>query len=128
LGSLLFAQLVIVHGQLRNYLTRFSNRLAAGNRRHIQTLLTLTAAFLRRLCLTKEGDFAPLKTAPQGPMTSACASADASAAGEVMALNDFLFSLHIDNVNLFRLERYVRESNAMHKVGRRDDVMLAFLP
>lgn len=113
-----------MHGQLRNYLTRFSNRLAAGNRRHIQTLLTLTAAFLRRLCLTKEGDFAP----PKCTMTSAGASADASAAGEVTALNDFLFSLHIDNVNLFRLERYVRESHAVHKVGRRDDVMLASLP
>lgn len=104
-------QLVTVHGQLRGYLTRFADRLAPGNRRHIQTLLALTAAFLRRLRLAKDG------TVMASSSTSPATSADASATGEVSTLNDFLFSLAIDNVNLFRLERYVRESNAVHKVG-----------
>ncbi|GAQ88396.1 Helicase [Klebsormidium nitens] len=104
-------QLVTVHGQLLGYLTRFADRLAPGNRRYIQTLLTLTAAFLRRLRLAKDG------TLITSSSTSAATSPAASATGEVSTLNDFLFSLAIDNVNLFRLERYVRESNAVHKIS-----------
>jgi len=34
-----------------------------------------------------------------------------------MAINDFLFSLHIDNINLVKLLQYIKESNIMHKVN-----------
>eukprot|EP00897_Mesotaenium_endlicherianum_P005840 jgi/Mesen1/5284/ME000263S04392 len=34
----------------------------------------------------------------------------------VLTINDFLFSLGIDNVNLFKLERYIKGSNIVHKV------------
>lgn len=33
-----------------------------------------------------------------------------------MAINDFLFSLNIDNINLIKLHQYIKESNIMHKV------------
>lgn len=32
------------------------------------------------------------------------------------ALNEFLFSLNIDNINLVKLLKYVEESNIIHKV------------
>ena len=34
----------------------------------------------------------------------------------MMKVNDFLFDLNIDNVNLFRLERFVEESKLVHKL------------
>lgn len=33
-----------------------------------------------------------------------------------MTINDFLFSLYIDNINLVKLHQYVKESNVAHKV------------
>lgn len=34
-----------------------------------------------------------------------------------MAINDFLFSLNIDNINLVKLVQYIKESNIIHKVS-----------
>lgn len=33
-----------------------------------------------------------------------------------MAINEFLFSLNIDNINLVKLLHYIKESNIIHKV------------
>lgn len=34
-----------------------------------------------------------------------------------MAINDFLFSLNIDNINLVKLRQYIKESNIINKVN-----------
>ena len=34
-----------------------------------------------------------------------------------IAINDFLFSLNIDNINLVKLLQYIKESNLVHKVN-----------
>lgn len=34
-----------------------------------------------------------------------------------VAINEFLFSLNIDNINLVKLLKYVKESNIIHKVN-----------
>lgn len=34
-----------------------------------------------------------------------------------VAINEFLFSLNIDNINLVKLLKYIKESNIIHKVN-----------
>ncbi|VVA95970.1 unnamed protein product [Arabis nemorensis] len=105
------AQLEDVHCSIENYLGRFQNLLGAGNRRYIQTLLLLTRALLKPLAsdgnLNSRNDGLdtgnPSKSKPYG--------------GCSMAINDFLFSLNIDNINLFKLLAYIKESNIIHKVS-----------
>ncbi|KAF8667014.1 hypothetical protein HU200_053185 [Digitaria exilis] len=89
------SQLKAVLSHLDAYLDRFHNVLGAGNRRYIQTLTVLTRSFLRVLINNQDVD----KT-----MSS-------------MTINQFLFSLDIDNINIVKLCQYVKESNIIHKVS-----------
>ncbi|PVH61611.1 hypothetical protein PAHAL_3G076500 [Panicum hallii] len=89
------SQLKAVLSHLDAYLNRFHNVLGAGNRRYIQTLTVLTRSFLRVLTNNQDG-----------------ASTLSS-----MTINQFLFSLDIDNINIVKLCQYVKESNIIHKVS-----------
>ncbi|GBG69495.1 hypothetical protein CBR_g4188 [Chara braunii] len=110
-------QVVAVHSQLTSYLDRFKDRLAAGNRRHIQTLLVLTKAFIQRLGLPANAEecLAQCWSGVQ-EIGDEQGNVGSGKSAQMMPLNDFLFSLEIDNLNLFKLERYLRESNVVHKV------------
>ncbi|ONK80248.1 uncharacterized protein A4U43_C01F15530 [Asparagus officinalis] len=87
-------QLKQVLSCLEKYLDRFRILLGAGNRRYIQTLIALTKSFLQLLLGYQEE------------------SGDVS-----MTINEFMFSLDIDNINLVKLHRYVKESNIIHKIS-----------
>ncbi|OEL34579.1 putative ATP-dependent DNA helicase DDX11 [Dichanthelium oligosanthes] len=89
------SQLKAVLSHLDAYLNRFHNVLGAGNRRYIQTLTVLTRSFLRVLTNNEDG---------ASTMSS-------------MTINQFLFSLDIDNINIVKLCQYVKESNVIHKVS-----------
>ncbi|RLN00731.1 putative ATP-dependent RNA helicase DDX11 [Panicum miliaceum] len=89
------SQLKAVLSHLDAYLNRFHNVLGAGNRRYIQTLTVLTRSFLRVLTNNQDG---------ASTMSS-------------MTINQFLFSLDIDNINIMKLCQYVKESNIIHKVS-----------
>lgn len=41
----------------------------------------------------------------------------ASPSGRMLGLNDFLFEAGVDNVNLMRLQRYMKESKASTRVA-----------
>lgn len=84
---------------------RFRNLLGPANRRYIQTLMVLIQAFLRVLLNEKDG-----KLIEQ-------ASEERKTSGFTMTINDFLFELNIDNINLVKLVKYIKESNIMHKVN-----------
>jgi hypothetical protein len=90
-----------VHAMLSAYVERFYTRLAAGNLRHLRTLIALSKAFLGGL--------------------RASSSGDGGGAVEVRSLNDFLFSCGADNVNMFALTRYLKESKVAHKIAGRVD-------
>ncbi|CAI9753805.1 unnamed protein product [Fraxinus pennsylvanica] len=112
------SQLNLLQSHLESYFQRFRNLLGPGNRRYIQTLMVLTQAFLR--VLLPNGKLAnhvdPLFDSQEIEI-----SFDSS-----MAINEFLFSLNIDNINLVKLLQYVKESNLTHKVcGYRDKVAVA---
>ncbi|MCL7052148.1 hypothetical protein MKW94_027669 [Papaver nudicaule] len=103
-----FSQLEKVHRQLELYFERFRNLLGAGNRRYIQTMMVLTRAFLKVLLGDKDS----------GSLTLGEKSSEQKAASDSsMAINDFLFLLDIDNINLVKLHHYIKESNVVHKVS-----------
>ncbi|KAF8400786.1 hypothetical protein HHK36_014088 [Tetracentron sinense] len=110
-SKITLSQLEQVHSHLELYLERFRNLLGAGNRRYIQTLMVLTRAFLRVLLDEKDASSVDHchKTGKSSEEKSACDSS--------MAINDFLFSLDIDNINLVKLQRYIKDSNIIHKVS-----------
>ncbi|KAL6865252.1 hypothetical protein ACP4OV_016403 [Aristida adscensionis] len=94
-SKITYSQLKAVLSHLEAYLDRFHNVLGAGNRRYIQTLTILTRSFLRVLMNNQDG---------------ACTTTS-------MTINQFLFSLDIDNINIVKLCQYVKESNIIHKVS-----------
>ncbi|KAJ7951773.1 Helicase-like [Quillaja saponaria] len=110
-SKITLSQLENVHFYMERYFERFRHQLGPGNRRYIQTLMVLTQAFLQVLLNEKDAN-----------LVNSCQDTD-KASGETratdftMAINDFLFSLNIDNINFFKLLQYIKESNIMHKVS-----------
>ncbi|XP_020535300.1 ATP-dependent DNA helicase DDX11 isoform X2 [Jatropha curcas] len=94
-----------VHSHIKKYFARFRNLLGPGNRRYIQTLMVVTRAFLQTL--SSEKDWSNANT---------CQVEEKTAFDTSMAINDFLFSLNIDNINLVKLLHYIKENNFIHKV------------
>ncbi|CAA6671599.1 unnamed protein product [Spirodela intermedia] len=101
------SQLDNVRSYLDIYFERFRACLGAGNRRYIQTIMGLTKAFLGIL-LRDESDT---------PSTAENSSESKIAADSSLTINEFLFSLEIDNINLVKLCQYIKESNIIHKVS-----------
>lgn len=104
------SQLDQVNSHLEKYLDRFRNQLGAGNRRYIQILMVITRAFLRLIL----GD---MDTSSAHSCHAEEALGEKNVCVSTMNINDFLFSLNIDNINLVKLSRYIKESNIMHKVS-----------
>ncbi|XP_042436794.1 ATP-dependent DNA helicase DDX11 isoform X2 [Zingiber officinale] len=91
---------------LEFYINKFRSCLGPGNRRYIQTLIVLIQSFLQKL-----HEFLGTSSYrdEQGIKGSL---ADTS-----MTINDFLFSLNIDNLNLVKLHRYIKDSKIIHKIS-----------
>ncbi|KAL3840893.1 hypothetical protein ACJIZ3_025484 [Penstemon smallii] len=98
-------QLNHLEAHLNGYFQRFRNLLGPGNRRYIQTLMVLTRAFLKVL----RDDH----TDPPYDGEEIKSASDSSS----MSINEFLFALNIDNINLIRLLLYMKESNIIYKVS-----------
>ncbi|KAK6124986.1 hypothetical protein DH2020_041260 [Rehmannia glutinosa] len=77
---------------LDGYFQRFRNLLGPGNRRYIQTLMTLTRAFLEMLSDDRK---AVSHTDPPCDAEEIKIASDST-----MTINEFLFALNIDNINL----------------------------
>lgn len=97
-----------VLSHLEMYIQRFCNMLGPGNRRYIQIMIVLARAFLQTLCKTSASDIDTLSLEDSSSSTALDSS---------MAINEFLFSLNIDNINLVKLLEYIKESNIIHKVS-----------
>ncbi|XP_022954242.1 ATP-dependent DNA helicase DDX11 isoform X1 [Cucurbita moschata] len=103
-----YSQLENVHHHMERYFERFWSLLGPGNRRYIQTLILVTRALLKLL----HNEEAPYAEPCKNNSTGKNSTLDYS-----MAINDFLFSLNIDNINFVKLLQYIKESNIMHKVS-----------
>lgn len=108
--ALYFLQLETVHNHLERYFLRFRSLLGPTNRRYIQTLMVLTQAFLRVLLDDKDGNLI-------GSSRDIDQASEKSSSDFTVAINDFLFEQNIDNINLVKLLKYIKESNIMHKVN-----------
>ncbi|KAL8043182.1 hypothetical protein ABFX02_09G102100 [Erythranthe guttata] len=103
-------QLNQLQSHLDGYFQRFRNLLGPGNRRYIQTLMTLTRAFSQFL---SAGNKFANRIDPVCNNTEEITSTSDS----TMTINEFLFALNIDNINLVKLLQYMKESNIIHKVS-----------
>ncbi|KAL4583896.1 hypothetical protein LXL04_008481 [Taraxacum kok-saghyz] len=101
------SQLELVNSSLRGYFERFRNLLGPGNRRHIQTLMILTQAFIQTLSDKSDTNFIDSSFHEQLPTGSECS----------LQINEFVFSLNIDNINLVKLLQYIKDSNMIHKAS-----------
>ncbi|XP_057967880.1 uncharacterized protein LOC131157611 [Malania oleifera] len=119
-AKITLSQLEQVHSHIEGYFGRFRNLLGPGNRRYIQTLIVLTQAFLHFLHNNEHGGNVD-SCRDTEKVTGAEGAFDSS-----MAINDFLFSLNIDNINLLKLLKYIKESNITHKVSGYGDKMTSF--
>ena len=77
--------------QLDHYFQRFRSRLSAHNARSVQKLIHVTNALIK------------------GFSQNSCM--------EVMTANDFVFSLGLDNVNMFQLGRDIKDNKFVFKIG-----------
>ncbi|KAG8379953.1 hypothetical protein BUALT_Bualt07G0143200 [Buddleja alternifolia] len=102
------SQLNHLQSHLDGYFKRFRNLLGPGNRRYIQTLMILTRAFSQILCDDKN---------VMGHTNPPCDAEEIKSASDTtMTINEFLFALNIDNINLVKLSHYMKESNIIYKV------------
>ncbi|KAJ4959423.1 hypothetical protein NE237_026534 [Protea cynaroides] len=110
-SKITLSQLDQVHSYLELYFEKFRKLLGAGNRRYIQTLMVITRAFLRVFLDDKNTSILKSchSTEHDPGEKNVCDSS--------LAINEFLFSLNIDNINLVKLMLYIKESNIIHKVN-----------
>ena len=96
--------------QLDMYLTRYCMRLSPENRLRTQTLQALGAAFVRALGTGRTG-----RIGADNGGSGVGSSKDEK--DVCLTVNDFLFSIGMDNVNLFQLLRWMQEHKMAFKVS-----------
>ncbi|NWX35340.1 DDX11 helicase, partial [Notiomystis cincta] len=96
------SQLCCAHSQLSQYMERYRKRLKAKNLMYIKQILYLLERFVAMLG----------GTVNQNPGCQAV-----SQTGTVLKpINDFLFESQIDNINLFKVQRYCEKSLISRKL------------
>ncbi|XP_067445735.1 ATP-dependent DNA helicase DDX11 [Thunnus thynnus] len=96
------AQLCRAHSQLTQYADRFRARLKAKNLMYIKQILFVIEGLVRVLG-GKVGHNPQSQTTPAGT--------------EMLTINNFLFKAQIDNINLFKLQKYFEKSMISRKLG-----------
>uniref|UniRef100_A0A671VP48 ATP-dependent DNA helicase DDX11 n=1 Tax=Sparus aurata TaxID=8175 RepID=A0A671VP48_SPAAU len=96
------AQLCRTHSQLSQYADRYKSRLKAKNLMYIKQILFVIEGLVRVLG-GKVGQNPQSQTTQTGT--------------EMLTINNFLFKAQIDNINLFKLQRYFEKSMISRKLG-----------
>ncbi|XP_072551300.1 ATP-dependent DNA helicase DDX11 [Salminus brasiliensis] len=95
------AQLCRAHSQLSQYCERYRSRLKAKNLMYIKQILFVLEGLVRTL-----GGKVALN-----PVTQSTQSGT-----ELLTINDFLFRAQIDNINLFKVQKYFEKSMISRKL------------
>ncbi|XP_051239481.1 ATP-dependent DNA helicase DDX11 [Dicentrarchus labrax] len=95
------AQLCRAHSQLTQYADRYKSRLKAKNLMYIKQILFVIEGLVRVLG-GKVGQNPQSQTTQTGT--------------EMLTINNFLFKAQIDNINLFKLQRYFEKSMISRKL------------
>ncbi|XP_075894013.1 ATP-dependent DNA helicase DDX11 [Nelusetta ayraudi] len=96
------AQLCRAHSQLTQYADRYKSRLKAKNLMYIKQILFVVEGLVRVMG-GKVG---------QNPQSQTTQTGD-----EILTINNFLFNAQIDNINLFKLQKYFEKSMISRKLG-----------
>ncbi|XP_039092312.1 ATP-dependent DNA helicase DDX11 isoform X2 [Hyaena hyaena] len=96
------SQLCQAHSQLLQYMERYGKRLKAKNLMYIKQILYLLEQFVTVL----GGNI------KQNPNTQSLSQTGT----ELKTINDFLFQSRIDNINLFKVQRYCEKSMVSRKL------------
>ncbi|XP_021244988.1 ATP-dependent DNA helicase DDX11 isoform X1 [Numida meleagris] len=96
------SQLCCAHSQLLQYMERYRKRLKAKNLMYIKQILYL----LERFVVMLGGNV------NQNPSCQAVSQTGT----ELKSINDFLFQSQIDNINLFKVQRYCEKSLISRKL------------
>ncbi|XP_040834666.1 ATP-dependent DNA helicase DDX11 [Ochotona curzoniae] len=96
------SQLCQAHSQLLQYMERYGKRLKAKNLMYIKQILYLLEKFVTVL----GGNI------KQNPNTQSLSRTGT----ELKTINDFLFQSQIDNINLFKVQRYCEKSMISRKL------------
>uniref|UniRef100_A0A673C9A1 ATP-dependent DNA helicase DDX11 n=1 Tax=Sphaeramia orbicularis TaxID=375764 RepID=A0A673C9A1_9TELE len=107
------AQLCRAHSQLSQYADRYRSRLKAKNLMYIKQVLFVIEGLVRVLG-GKVG---------QNPQTQTT-----QAGTEMLTINNFLFKAQIDNINLFKLQRYFEKSMISRKMFSFSISLMCFPP
>uniref|UniRef100_A0A671KL39 ATP-dependent DNA helicase DDX11 n=1 Tax=Sinocyclocheilus anshuiensis TaxID=1608454 RepID=A0A671KL39_9TELE len=96
------AQFCRAHSQLSQYCERYRSRLKAKNLMYIKQILFVLEGLVRTLGVFKKisFDFEFLYTT----------------GSELLTINDFLFKAQVDNINLFKVQKYFEKSMISHKL------------
>ncbi|XP_072040850.1 ATP-dependent DNA helicase DDX11-like [Amphiura filiformis] len=97
------AQLCRAHSQLSQYMEKYRSRLKAKNLMYIKQIVQVLASWIR--CLGGRIGCAP-DTQKTGPASS-----------KLFTINDFLFTTQMDNINLFKLQKYCERSHISRKLN-----------
>eukprot|EP00775_Hariotina_reticulata_P007938 gene7938-8134_t len=104
------------------YYERFKLLLNPSNAQHLQQLLNIAAAL--HSCLRAAGKTSSDGTGCQ-PAAAGAAGTTCAAVGRVMAVNDMLFDLGLDNINMFDLARWVKVNKIAFKVAGYTQLVVA---
>ncbi|XP_041487787.1 ATP-dependent DNA helicase DDX11 isoform X1 [Microtus oregoni] len=96
------SQLCQAHSQLLQYMERYRKRLKAKNLMYIKQILYLLEKFVAVL----GGNIKQNPSTQSLPQTGS----------ELKSINDFLFQSQIDNINLFKVQRYLEKSMISRKL------------
>uniref|UniRef100_A0A8C5F1X9 ATP-dependent DNA helicase DDX11 n=1 Tax=Gopherus evgoodei TaxID=1825980 RepID=A0A8C5F1X9_9SAUR len=96
------SQLCCAHSQLLQYMERYRKRLKAKNLMYIKQILYLLERFVSILG----------GNVNQNPNAQSISQAGT----ELKSINDFLFQSQIDNINLFKVQRYCEKSLISRKL------------
>ncbi|XP_049430939.1 ATP-dependent DNA helicase DDX11 isoform X1 [Epinephelus fuscoguttatus] len=96
------AQLCRAHSQLTQYADRYKSRLKAKNLMYIKQILFVIEGLVKVLG-GKVG---------QNPQSQATQTGT-----EMLTINNFLFKAQIDNINLFKLQKYFEKSTISRKLS-----------
>lgn len=111
-----------VQRSLTAYYERFKAFFNPFNAQNVQLLLRIAAAL--HSCLAPPGK--PQQQQQQeGTSRAAPHGSAAAATGRVVAVNDLLFDLGLDNVNMFELARWVKDNKIAFKVRRQGGSLLS---
>ncbi|KAM6960985.1 ATP-dependent DNA helicase DDX11 [Aplochiton taeniatus] len=95
------AQLCRAHSQLAQYSERYKSRLKAKNLMYIKQILFVVEGLVRVL---------------GGKVGSNPQSQTTESGTELLTINNFLFKAQIDNINLFKVQRYFEKSLISRKL------------